>query len=128
MRLVGALGLGAPRAGLLLAELFALGSLSRAQAGLDLLPTLGRAVQTSSPDRGRAACRDGPAAGRDRPLGRLPAGRGQYGTGLHNPADTFEKNAVRQAPPPGADPVQSLAGQVAPRDQFRLVTVVALWT
>jgi hypothetical protein len=26
----------------------------------------------------------------------------KYGTGLHNPADTFEKNAVRQAPPPGA--------------------------
>ena len=50
----------------------------------------------------------------------------KYGTGLHNPADTFEKNAVRQAPPPGADPVQSLAGQVVPRDQFRLVTVVAL--
>ncbi len=50
----------------------------------------------------------------------------KYGTGLHNPADTFEKNAVRQAPPPGADPARSLAGQVAPRDQFRLVTVVAL--
>jgi hypothetical protein len=126
MRLVGALGLGAPRAGLLLAELFALGSLSRAQAGLDLLPTLGRAVQTSSPDRGRAAGRDG--------LQQAETGRwdgfllveAKYGTGLHNPADTFEKNAVRQAPPPGADPVQSLAGQVAPRDQFRLVTVVAL--
>jgi hypothetical protein len=128
MRLVGALGLGAPRAGLLLAELFALGSLGLAQAGLDLLPTLGRAVQTSSLIVvGLLAVMGLQQAETGRWDGFLLV-EAKYGTGLHNPADTFEKNAVRQAPPPGADPVQSLAGQVAPRDQFLLVTVVALWT
>ena len=47
----------------------------------------------------------------------------KYGTGLHNPATTFVNTVVRQAPPPGASG-QSLAGQPAPRDQFRLVTII----
>jgi hypothetical protein len=49
----------------------------------------------------------------------------KYGTGLHDPAATFAKDAVRQARPPGASG-RSLAGQIAPRDQFRLVTVIAV--
>jgi hypothetical protein len=212
MRLVGGLGLGAPRAGLLLAELFALGSLglvwwllgaslrpanlaclalaavfpgsiyehalfpvslavaaalaflglaarrrwtaaglagaaaaaayqpglllaavaplwlplARHRLGLDPLPALGRAVQTSSLVAvGLLAVMGLQHAETGRWDGFLLV-EAKYGTGLHNPADTFKRNAVRQAPPPGADPARSLVGQVAPRDQFRLVTVVAV--
>jgi hypothetical protein len=49
----------------------------------------------------------------------------KYGTGLHDPAATFVRNIVRQTPPAGAAG-RSLGGQAAPRDQFRLVTVVTL--
>ena len=184
MRLVGALGLGAPRAGLLLAELFALGSLGLvwwllgaslrpatlacltlaavfpgsiyehalfpvslavaaglaflglaarqrwtaaglAGLGLDLLPALGRAVQISSlVVVGLLAVMGLQQAGTGRWDGLLLV-EAKYGTGLHNPADTFWRNATRQARPPDA-PASSLVGQVAPRDQFRLVTVVAV--
>jgi hypothetical protein len=199
MRLVGALGLGAPRAGLLLAELFALGSLGlvwwllgaslrpatlacltlaavfpgsiyehalfpvslavaaglaflglaarrrwtaaglagaaaaaayqpgvllaavaplwlplvRRRLGLDLLPALGRAVQISSlVVVGLLAVMGLQQAGTGRWDGLLLV-EAKYGTGLHNPPDTFWRNATRQARPPDA-PASSLVGQVAP--------------
>jgi hypothetical protein len=212
MRLVGALGFGAPRAGLLLAELFALGSLglvwwllgasprpanlaclalaavfpgsvyehavfpvslavaaglaflgllarrrwtaaglagaasvaayqtgvlliavapfwlllTRRRLGLDPLPAVARAVQTSALVAVGLLVVMGPQQAATGRWDGFLLVESKYGTGLHNPADTFEKDAVRQAPPPGADPARSLAGQVAPRDQFRLVTVVAV--
>ena len=208
MRLVGALGLGQPRAGLLLAELFALGSLgllwwllgsiprptwpawpwprcspaactntpssrSRWPSPPDCCtwpcwrlaagrppgsPGLRRPPPTSpascsSPWRPSGCCWNTADSGSTRRahsartvhvsalvlvgvlavmgLQQAETGRwngfllveAKYGTGLHNPATTFVNTVVRQAPPPGASG-QSLAGQPAPRDQFRLVTII----
>jgi hypothetical protein len=211
MRMVGALGLGAPRAGLLLAELFALGSLGlvwwllgasprpadlaclalaavfpgsiyehalfpvslAVGAGLAFLVLASRRRWTAAGVAGAASAAayqtgvllaavapiwlllarrrlgldPGAAVGRAVQTGALVAlgllavmglqqaetGRwdgvllveAKYGTGLHDPAATFARNAVRQAPPPGAA-ARSPAGQAAPRDQFRLVTVIAV--
>jgi hypothetical protein len=211
MRVVGALGLGAPRAGLLLSELFALGSLGlvwwllgasprpaelaclalaaafpgsiyehalfpvslAVAAGLAFLALAARrrwaaagvvgaasaaAYQTGlllaavAPlwlplARRRLGLDPAAAAGRALQTGALVAVgllavmglqraetghwdgfllvEAKYGTGLHDPAATFARNAVRQARPPGAA-AGSLVGQVGPRDQFRLVTVIAV--
>jgi len=209
MRLVGALGLGQPRAGLLIAELFALGSLGllwrllgsiprptnlaclalaamfpgsiyeyalfpvslalaasllylallavgrwtaagiagaasaaayqtgilltpvaplwlllvRRRLGLDPALALGRAVHVSALVLvGLLAVMGLQQAEVGRWNGFLLV-EAKYGTGLHNPATTFVNTVVRQAPPPGASG-QSLAGQPAPRDQFRLVTII----
>ena len=125
--LAGAAAAAAYQPGVLLAAVVPLWlPLVRRRFGLDLLPALGRAVQTSSLIVvGLLAVMGLQQAETGRWDGFLLV-EAKYGTGLHDPVDTWEKNAVRQAPPAGADPARLLAGQVGPRDQFRLVTVVAL--
>jgi hypothetical protein len=87
--------------------------LARRRLGLVPAAALGRAVQTGALV----------AAGLLAVIGLQQAETGRwdgfllieakYGTGLHDPAATFPKNAVRQARPPGASG-RSQAGQIAP--------------
>lgn len=124
--LAGAASAAAYQTGVLLAAVGPIWLLlARRRLGLNPAAALGRAVQTGTlVSVGLLAVMGLQLAETGRWDGFLLV-EAKYGTGLHDPAATFAKNAVRQAPPPGASG-RSLAGQIAPRDQFRLVTVIAV--
>ncbi|HKQ01826.1 MAG TPA: hypothetical protein VJ735_16000, partial [Actinomycetes bacterium] len=123
--IAGATSAAAYQAGILLtlvAPLWLL--LAHRRLGLDPAAALSRAFQTSALVLvGLLAVMGLQQAETDRWDGFLLV-EAKYGTGLHNPVTTALKNAVRQAPPPGASG-NALAGQAGPRDQFRLVTTMA---
>lgn len=124
--IAGAVPAAAYQTGVLLAAVVPVWLLvGRRRLGMDPLAALGRAIRTSGLVAvGLLAV----MALQQAEVGRwdgLLLVEAHYGTGLHNPAATFVKNAVPRPRPSGAAS-RSLTSQPAPRYQFLLATGIVL--